>query len=325
MTNNKSDNEIYLSVVVPVYNEEENIEIFSEELSEVLCSLNKSFEVIYINDGSTDSSWEILKKVKKENSKINIYRFARNYGQHTAIFAGFEHAKGDIIITIDADLQNPPAEIPRFIKIIEDGHDSVGGWRKNRHDPFYRKMVSKVGNIILNKITGIKLNDYGCMLRAYRKDVVRRMTELNEFSSFFIPALAFRYSRNPAEIAVEHRDRERGVSKYNSLNLLKLNFDILTNSSLLPLQLITLLGILLTGLSFLSTFLLFAFSFYYKTITLTHVMMSVLFTLLGVETILIGLVGEYVGRIYYEVRGKPHYLISKYNPSANPDNEEKIQ
>ena len=325
MTNDKRENKIYLSVVVPVYNEEENIEIFTKELSGVLSSLKKSHEIIFINDGSTDSSWEILKKTRRENSNIKIYRFARNYGQHTAIFAGFELARGEIILTIDADLQNPPEEIPRFIKKIEEGHDSVGGWRKNRHDPFFRKIVSKAGNVVLNRLTGIKLNDYGCMLRAYRKDVVKRITELNEFSSFFIPALTFRYSKNPTEIEVEHRERERGVSKYNALNLLKLNFDILTNSSLLPLQAITLLGIIATGLGFILTGTLFISSFFYKSITIIHIMISILFTFLGIEALLIGCVGEYVGRIYYEVRGKPHYLISKYNHTGNSGKEEEIK
>lgn len=325
MPNDKSDNDIYVSIVVPVYNEEENLDNFIKELLSVLSSLKKSYEIIFINDGSSDSSWEILEQIKNDNSNIRIYRFARNYGQHTAIFAGFELTRGKIIITIDADLQNPPEEIPRFIKMVEDGHDSVGGWRKNRHDPFFRKIVSKAGNIVLNRITGIKLNDYGCMLRAYRKDVVRSMIELNEFSSFFIPALAFRYSKNPAEIAVEHRERERGVSKYNAMNLLKLNFDILTNSSLLPLQAITLLGIILTGLGFFSTTALLAISFFHKSITLLHVMISLLFTLLGIEAVLIGLVGEYVGRTYYQVRGKPRYVISKTGEFDNFENEEKEQ
>ncbi|RMF93290.1 MAG: glycosyltransferase [Candidatus Schekmanbacteria bacterium] len=309
MKNHKED-KIYLSVVVPVFNEEENLEKLVKELTNVLKDLSINYEIIFINDGSTDSSWEILKKIKSLYPEVRIYNFARNYGQHTAIFAGFELARGEIILTIDADLQNPPEEIPRFIKKIEEGYDSVGGWRKNRHDPIFRKIVSKLGNIVLNKITGIKLNDYGCMLRAYRKDVVRRIIELNEFSSFFIPALAYRYSKNPTEIPVVHRERERGASKYNALTLLKLNFDILTNSSLLPLQLITLLGILISIFGFVSTSIITILAIASKTFKMIHIIVSLLFLFLGIETILIGLIGEYVGRIYYEVRGKPRYVIS---------------
>ena len=305
-------NPVYISIVVPVYNEEENLEDFMVELDGALSTVGKTYEVIFVDDGSRDKSWDILVKLKSANSRIRIFQLAKNYGQHTAIFAGFEVSRGKVIVTIDADLQNPPDEIPKLLAGIEAGHDSVGGWRKNRRDPFLRKAISKFGNRVLERITGIKLKDYGCMLRAYRRDVVERIIELNEFSSFFIPALAFSYSKNPTEIAVDHREREKGVSKYNTLKLLKLNFDILTNSSLFPLQLITLLGIIFASLGALATVILSVLCVLLPEVRYIHVLIAVLFTFLGIQSILSGVLGEYVGRIYIEVRGKPRYVISKF-------------
>ncbi|OGL41579.1 MAG: UDP-4-amino-4-deoxy-L-arabinose-oxoglutarate aminotransferase [Candidatus Schekmanbacteria bacterium RIFCSPHIGHO2_02_FULL_38_11] len=305
----------YLSIVVPVCNEQENLAHLYSRLKKTLDSLNSSYEIIFIDDGSRDKSWDILEDFRNKDNLIKIFQFNRNYGQHTAILAGFELSRGEVIVTIDADLQNPPEEIPKLLKEIENGHDVVGGLRKNRKDPFLRKFISKVGNKVLAKITGIKLKDYGCMLRAYRKEVVKRICDVNEFSSFFIPALAYTYANNLIEIVVEHNERLEGKSKYNLLKLAKLNFDILTSFSLIPIQIITLLGFFigLTGGTFGGILILLKIFFNASNGFLT--LISILAAFTGLQVFLLGLIGEYIGRIYVEVRKRPRYIINEKNNS----------
>ena len=306
---------LYLSVVVPVFNEEDNLIHLYSRLKKTLDSLNSSYEIIFIDDGSRDKSWNILEDFRNKDNLVKTFQFNRNYGQHTAILAVFELSKGDIIVTIDADLQNPPEEITKLLKEIEKGHDVVGGLRKKRKDPFFRKFISKLGNKVLAKITGINLKDYGCMLRAYRREVVKRICDVNEFSSFFIPALAYTYANNLIEIPVEHNERYEGKSKYNLLRLAKLNFDILTSFSLIPIQVITLFGIF-TGLGggFIGIVLIILDIFMdISNNILTMVSILAIFT--GLQVFLLGLIGEYIGRIYVEVRKRPRYIINERNNS----------
>lgn len=305
----------YLSIVIPVYNEEENLILLYSRLKKTLDSLNSSYEIIFIDDGSRDKSWSILENFRNKDNLVKTFQFNRNYGQHTAILAGFELSRGDVIVTIDADLQNPPEEITKLLKEIENGHDVVGGLRKKRKDPFLRKFISKIGNKVLAEITGINLKDYGCMLRAYRKEVVKRICDVNEFSSFFIPALAYTYANNLIEIVVEHNERHEGKSKYNLLKLAKLNFDILTSFSLIPIQIITLFGIF-TGLAGGALgVLLVILDIFMDVSNKILTMVSILAIFTGLQVFLLGLIGEYIGRIYIEVRKRPRYIINERNNS----------
>ncbi len=306
---------LYLSVVIPVYNEEENLILLYSRLKKTLDSLNSSYEIIFIDDGSRDKSWSILENFRNKDNLVRTFQFNRNYGQHTAILAGFELSRGEVIVTIDADLQNPPEEITKLLKEIENGHDVVGGLRKKRKDPFFRKFISKLGNKVLAKITGIHLKDYGCMLRAYRKEVVKRICDVNEFSSFFIPALAYTYANNLIEIVVEHNERHEGKSKYNLLKLAKLNFDILTSFSLIPIQVITLFGIF-TGLAGgVLGGILFILDIFMDVSNRFLTLVSILAIFTGIQVFLLGLIGEYIGRIYVEVRRRPRYIINERNNS----------
>ncbi len=287
-----------ISIVIPVFNEAENLSALFERLFNVLSGLKYKSEIIFVNDGSKDLSLPILlKEYQKHPDIIRIIDFNGNFGQHTAIMAGFKESKGNLIITMDADLQNPPEEIPRIISEFESGHDVIGTVRMNRKDTFFRRYASKIVNKIMNKVTGFSLRDYGCMLRGYSREIIDIINECNEVSTF-IPALAQKFASNPIEIEVSHNAREKGVSKYNVFRLIRLQFDLMTAFSLFPLQLITILGmfIFITGL-ILSCFALSGESL---NVILTGIIVSCL-----------GITGEYTGRIYQEVRKRPRYVIRK--------------
>lgn len=287
-----------ISIVIPVFNEAENLSALFERLFNVLSGIKYKSEIIFVNDGSKDLSLPILlKEYQKHPDIIRIIDFNGNFGQHTAIMAGFKESKGNLIITMDADLQNPPEEIPRIISEFESGHDVIGTVRMNRKDTFFRRYASKIVNKIMNKVTGFSLRDYGCMLRGYSREIIDIINECNEVSTF-IPALAQKFASNPIEIEVSHNAREKGVSKYNVFRLIRLQFDLMTAFSLFPLQLITILGmfIFVTGL-ILSCFALSGESL---NVILTGIIVSCL-----------GITGEYTGRIYQEVRKRPRYVIRK--------------
>src|SRR5579872_6633159 len=189
----------YLSVVIPVFNEQENLHDLYQSLQRVLGSLGKTYEIVFVDDGSVDQSLALLRGLQAKDPLVVIVEFSRNFGQHAAIFAGFDQARGDVIVTLDADLQNPPEAIPILLQKIDEGHDVVGGWREDRQDPLYRKWASKIVNQIISRSTGVKLRDYGCMLRAYRRDIVEQILKCSEISSF-IPALANTFARSIAEV-----------------------------------------------------------------------------------------------------------------------------
>lgn len=302
----------YISVVIPVYNEAENLEQLYQRLTVTLDKINKSYEIIMVNDGSQDDSYDRLNELQKRRpEQIRIIHFNANFGQHMALMAGFEHVKGEIIITLDADLQNPPEEISRLVKLIQEGHDYVGGIRKNRQDTFFRRYASILNNWLRYKMTKIRLTDQGCMLRAYRRSLINLMIVSKE-TSLFIPAQAFSLSNYPAEIEVAHDARKSGESKYNLYRLLRLNFDLMTGFSLLPLQIFTMLGLLI---SFLSSF--FVIYMVLRRIIVgpeaegVFTLFAIAFFLMGIILMGLGIVGEYIGRIYQEVRQRPRYVIKK--------------
>lgn len=300
----------YLSIVIPVYNEADNLENLYKRLTTVLDNYGKSYEIILINDGSRDKTEEMLNDFRKKRpEQIRVLHFNGNFGQHMAITAGFERARGEIIITLDADLQNPPEEIPNLVQAIEAGHDYVGTIRKNRQDSWFRRHASRLNNSIRARITGIVMTDQGCMFRAYKRPIVEAVISSRE-SSIYIPALAYSYASHPIEIEVGHNSREAGESKYNLYKLLRLNFDLMTGFSLVPLQMFTLFGIIV---SILST--LFVIYLFFRRIFIgpeaegMFTLFAIVYFLFGVTLMGLGIVGEYIGRIYKDVRKRPFYIL----------------
>jgi undecaprenyl-phosphate 4-deoxy-4-formamido-L-arabinose transferase len=299
-----------ISVVIPVYNEEESLREMGERLLRTLTAMERPFEIIFVDDGSTDGSWELLSELNRQHPQaVRALQFHRNFGQHQAIFAGFQAARGRVMVTLDADLQNPPEEIPRLVAKLEEGYDTVGGWRENRQDSVFRKIPSQMVNYVMSKVTGVKLRDYGCMLRAYRREVVDSINQCQESSSF-IPALANLFSQRVAEIPVGHAERERGTSKYGVFKLLRLNFDLMTGFSNLPIHLVGFMGvaIALLGLLF-GLFLFIRRIFVGPEVEGVFTLFAILFVFVGLNTLGLALIGEYVGRIYREVRGRPRFVI----------------
>ena len=301
-----------ISVVIPVFNEEDNLLELGERLVRTLTGMGRPFEVIFVDDGSTDGSWELLTDLNDQYpQQIRALQFHRNFGQHQAIFAGFQAARGQVMVTLDADLQNPPEEIPRLVAKLDEGYDTVGGWRENRQDSIFRRLPSQLVNTVMSRVTGVKLRDYGCMLRAYRRSVVDSINQCQESSSF-IPALANLFSQRVAEIPVGHAERERGKSKYGLVKLLRLNFDLMTGFSNLPIHLVGFMGVTIAFLG-----LLFGFMLIVRRIFLgpevegVFTLFAILFVFVGLNTLGLALIGEYVGRIYREVRGRPRFVIRK--------------
>ena len=300
-----------VSVVIPVYNEEANLPELFERLCKSMDSIGKSWEVIFVNDGSRDKSGEILREFAKKRDNVKVIDFNGNFGQHTAIIAGFERVSGQTIVTLDADLQNPPEEIKKLLEKVDEGYDAVGGYRKQREDSAMRRYPSKVVNYLRDKMTTIRMKDQGCMLRAYHRKIVDAIIQTNE-RSMFIPALAYTFASNPAEVEVEHAARNAGESKYNLYKLVRLNFDLITGFTLVPLQVFTLTGFLASIASFcLVAILLFRRFFMGSEAEGVFTLFAILFFLVSLTMIGIGLIGEYVGRIYQVVQARPKYIIKE--------------
>lgn len=305
--------EIYLSVVVPIYNEEECLKTFFSRLIKVLDKINKPSEIIFTNDGSTDQSSEILTSFyKKRPSQVRIIEFKRNFGQHMAIIAAFEKVRGKIIVNLDADLQNPPEEIPSLIKKFEEGYDLVSGYRKKRIDSFFRKSISKLSNIVRVYLTGIDTKDHGCMLRAYSRDIVDNIVKCDNESSTFVTVLAYNFASNPIDVPVKHESRKEGISKYNFWKLVHYSLDLFTSSTLIPLHIFTIFGFFVSGLSFCLVFYLVIRRIIIgPEVEGVFTLFAILFFLVSVAISGIGLIGEYVGRIYQVVRKRPRFIIKK--------------
>lgn len=301
-----------VSVVVPVFNEEANLPLLLPRLLPVLAGLSRPFEIVFADDGSRDGSLEILKAAARENpGVVKVVELVRNAGQHMAILAAFTATDGEYVITLDADLQNPPEEIPKVVSAMDAGHDVVGTVRRNRQDALFRKVASRLVNRTTALITGMKLGDYGCMLRGYHRDVVDVMSASDEAATF-IPALAQQYARRPVEITVAHAERTAGESKYSLYKLVRLNFDLMTGFSVVPLQVFSLFGFVtaLSGVGF-GVFLLARRLVVGVEVDGVFTLFALAFVVMGVLMAGIGIVGEYVGRIYQQVRGRPRFLIRK--------------
>jgi len=300
-----------ISIVIPAYNEEESLHPLFESLYPVMTKMGRPFEIIFINDGSKDSTLGILYDLYLSHPEVRVIDLNGNFGQHMAIMAGFEHVKGDIIITLDADLQNPPEEIPNIVVKMDEGHDLVGTYRKGRQDPLFRKVASKIVNRITNRIARLNIRDYGCMLRGYSKRIVE-IIKISRESTTFIPALGQKFAANPIEIPVAHKEREMGTSKYGIFQLIRLNFDLMTSFSIVPLQFVTMAGMLISILSsLLVLYMLLRRLFIGPEAEGLFTLMAIQFMLTGITLFSLGITGEYVGRIYREVSRRPRYSVRK--------------
>jgi undecaprenyl-phosphate 4-deoxy-4-formamido-L-arabinose transferase len=307
-----------ISVVVPIFNEESNVSSLIEKLLAVLSGSGDSFEIVCVDDGSTDRTPSLLREAER-HSALKVITLARNFGQHAAILAGFEASTGELVITLDADLQNPPEEIPRIVAEFRKGHDLIGTYRKERQDSAFRRTASWILNRIMRKLSRIELRDYGCMLRGYSGEIAHAIANLREYRTF-IPALGTIYASSPIEIPVSHARRATGASKYSLFRLVSLALDLMTCFSLSPLRLLFLCGTAISllggvfGLFLLvGRFWLFGPGWAAQGV---FTLFAVLFFFVGAQFIAIGVLGEYIGRIFQEVRNRPPYVLKK--TSASP-------
>ncbi|MFZ4118300.1 MAG: glycosyltransferase [Polynucleobacter sp.] len=314
MTANPSLPAPQLSIVIPVYNEQEGLQALFDRLypamDQLQAKLNLRYEIVFVNDGSKDRSAGMLAAqfdLRPDTTRVVL--FHNNFGQHMAIMAGFEYARGESIITLDADLQNPPEEIALLAAELIKGHDYVGTIRSNRQDSWFRKTASRAMNHLRQRITRITMTDQGCMLRGYSRRIVNLVRQCNE-SNTFIPALAYTFAANPTEIQVKHEERFAGESKYSLYQLIRLNFDLVTGFSVMPLQLFSIFGMLLAiGSGILFAILLVRRFVLGSEVEGVFTLFALTFFLIGVMLFGLGLLGEYIGRIYQQVRERPRYVV----------------
>lgn len=301
-----------LSIVIPMYNEERNIPALAERLVAACAPLTVAWEVVCVNDGSRDRTPHLIRELQARHPQFVLVDFARNFGQHAAVTAGFAHARGEWIITLDADLQNPPEEIPNLVKQFEAGHDLINTVRQNRQDTIFRKTASKITNALVRKLSGIRLNDFGCMLRGYHRDVARRVVACREYKTF-IPALASLFACRPVEIPVSHAERAQGESKYPLHKLFALQLDLITNFSVQPLRLLFIAGLLFSVVGMALGLAIIALRFVYGDAWSnqgTFTVLGGLIFLSGAQFFAFGLLGEYVGRIFQQVRLREPWFVA---------------
>jgi undecaprenyl-phosphate 4-deoxy-4-formamido-L-arabinose transferase len=299
-----------LSVVIPVYNEEQVLPALFTRLYPALDALGISYECVFINDGSRDRSVALLRlQFQKRPKNTRVVLFHANFGQHAAVMAGLSYARGEYVVTLDADLQNPPEEIGKLVDMLDKGYDYVGTIRQQRQDFLWRRLLSRGMNKIRERITPVRITDQGCMMRGYSRSVVTALNQTREVNTF-IPALASLYAMNPVEVPITHEERHAGQSKYSLYSLIRLNFDLITGFSVVPLQLFSMVGMAVSSLSALLVIYLFV-----RRIILgpeaegVFTLFGLVFFFIGLALFGIGLLGEYVGRIYAQVRERPRYLI----------------
>jgi undecaprenyl-phosphate 4-deoxy-4-formamido-L-arabinose transferase len=300
-----------LSIVIPVYNEEAGLAALYARLYPSLDALKVSYEIVFIDDGSRDRSTALLaEQFERRPDVTRVIVFDSNFGQHHAILAGFAYCRGERIVTLDADLQNPPEDVRLLLDAMDRGHDCVGSIRRDRQDSAWRRWASHAMNRMRHSLTGIVMTDQGCMMRAYSRRVVQLVNQCKEMNTF-IPALAYQFSKNPTEVTVGHERRHAGKSKYSLYSLVRLNFDLVTGFSVVPLQAFSMLGIVVSLISGLLFLLLVG-----RRMVLgaeeggLFTLFALLFLLVGLALFGVGLLGEYVGRIYQEVRARPRYVIN---------------
>jgi len=301
-----------LSVVIPVYNEGAGLELLFERLFPALESLGRPYEVVFVDDGSSDNSVALLRaEVARRPGRARAIILAHNAGQHLAILAGFERVRGSAVITLDADLQNPPEEIGRILAAMDAGADYVGTIRAQRRDSWWRGAASRFINRVRERTTRIRMTDQGCMLRGYDRRIIDAINRCHEVTPF-VPALAFTFARRPIEIEVKHEERATGTSKYSFLRLIQLNFDLMTGYSRVPLQVFSWSGMLIASAS-----LLFVVYLAVRRLVVgpeaagLFTLFGIAFFLLGCVLLGLGIIGEYIGRIFEQVRGRPRYVVAE--------------
>lgn len=313
-----------LSVVIPLHNERENLRPLHEELLSAIEPLGISFEVLYVNDGSTDGSGEILEAIQREDPATTVLNLRRNFGQTAAMAAGFDHARGEAVVTLDADLQNDPADIPRLLERLK-GYDIVSGWRKNRKDPFWtRRLPSMLANRLISWITGVRLRDYGCTLKAYRWEVVKNLELWGDLHRF-MPAAASWMGTRVSEVEVNHRSRIRGQSKYSTTRIFRVLMDLLVVKFFLSYSSspIRFFG----GVGMASVLAGLAISLYLTILKLSTgvdiggrplFVLGVLLIVVGLQLLMMGLLGELIARVYYGSMNKPIYVLREPPKSGKP-------
>jgi undecaprenyl-phosphate 4-deoxy-4-formamido-L-arabinose transferase len=317
---------LQLSVIIPVYNEEEGLQTLFDRLYPALDTLAVSYEIVFINDGSRDRSAAILRaQFQLRPDVTRVILFNGNFGQHMAIMAGFELSRGQRVVTLDADLQNPPEEIHKLLAKMDEGYDYVGSIRNQRNDSWWRHLASRAMNNLRERITHIKITDQGCMLRAYDRGIIDAINTCKEVNTF-IPALAYNFARRPAEVVVEHEERAQGVSKYSLYSLIRLNFDLMTGFSVVPLQMFSLVGMVTSAASaFFFVFLVIRRLIIGPEAEGLFTLFALVFFMIGITLFGIGLLGEYIGRIYEQVRHRPRYLVEAVLENRIEEQEAKRQ
>jgi len=315
-----------VSVVIPVYNEEESLPALLSRTQAACRQLTQKYEIILIDDGSSDRSAEMLTEAAEvpENCIVAVL-LNRNYGQHSAIMAGFNHVSGDLVITLDADLQNPPEEIPRLVAKADEGYDVVGTVRANRRDSWFRKSASKLINMMIQRATGKSMGDYGCMLRAYRRHIIEAMLHCHERSTF-IPILANTFARKTVEIPVQHSEREFGDSKYSLMKLINLMYDLITCLTTTPLRMLSVVGSAIALFGFVLAVFLILMRLIHGPVWAAEgvfTLFAVLFMFIGAQFVGMGLLGEYIGRIYNDVRARPRYFVQKVVGMRSDENSQE--
>lgn len=319
--------DIELSLVIPVYNEEENLPELLRRTTEVCRSLGTPCEIILVDDGSRDASMNMIIEAAKTNPFVVGVILSANFGQHAAVTAGLKTSRGKYVVTLDADLQNPPEEIPKILEKLREGYDVVGTIRENRQDTLFRKLASKMVNLMVRKLcNGRTMTDYGCMLRGYSRSVVDAVLLCPE-NGKFIPMLAMNYARKVVEIEVKHAERMAGESKYTFLKLIALQYDLLTGTSTFPLRLLTFFGFLIALFGIVFGIVVFIISQIDKDWGADGIfaLFSIVFVLLGGQFAAMGLLGEYIGKIHLNARARPQYFIESIHRNGDTKQQPSIQ
>jgi len=312
--------EPFLSVVIPFFNEEDNVDALFKRLLPSLRALGRSFEVVCVDDGSKDRTLTMLVALRAANPEIVVKSFARNFGQHAAVTAGLASARGAFVVTLDADLQNPPEEVAKLVAEFDAGHDYVGTIRANRDDSAFRKLASKIVGGTTRKMSGLPIKDFGCMLRGYSREIAHDVARRHETRTF-IPALGYLFAKNPIEIDVKHEARHEGKSKYSFLSLIRLNFDLMSGFSVAPLRLLFTAGLFIGVMGFaFFIYILVMRAMYGDVYTQSGVftLFAVLFLFVGAQFVAFGLLGEYIGRILQTVRQRPPYVLRDVPEEPRP-------
>ena len=309
-----------ISVTVPFFNEEKNVRPLYSQLKEVLEKENLNYEIIFVDDGSMDKTLAVLKEVQRENGKVKVIKLRKNFGQTAALSAGFDHARGEIIISLDGDLQHDPRDLPKLLKKVEEGYDIDSGWREERKDPFFtRKLPSRIANRLIRLISGVEIHDFGTTFKAYRKEIIKNIRLYGELHRF-IPALASQLGASITEVPIRNIPRKHGKSSYNLLRTIRVIFDLITVKFLIsystrPLQIFGIWGLAFTSAGFLAGLYLTIKKFLYDIALMVEhgplLILAVLLMVIGFQFITMGLLGEMLARVYYETRNKPIYSVEK--------------